>query len=458
MIETLTPETGGPKSGIVPPRFPQDASDTAERHRVRLASDPMADASALALLAKDPSVTVRTALAINPAVGGAILSEIVVDPDERVRAVLAHRLALLLPALPMGRLAPLQAQALSALTLLVADEAVRVRLAIASVIRELPNVPHALVLQLARDTAVAVSDPIIRLSPLLDTEDLLSLVTEPTCPGTLVSVARRPHLATRVANEIAFGANIAAIAALLENQSSAISEAALDQVIARAAVQPTWHAGLVRRPYLSVAASRALADFVVHDALADLGARNDLPPGLAQAIASRLSPILAGNLGEQPISRPKPPSLDQALAAAQAMAKAGQLTEETTIETARRGEVRMCIAMLAVAGCMDIAVVERASSLRSAKGLVSLIWRAGLSMRCAGMLQTLLLRLPPEAILRPKAGGGFPLTPEEMLWQVDFLIRIGSPPAKGGANGMSDQIGRIGSPDPSEPGHDAMAG
>lgn len=119
------------------------------------------------------------------------------------------------------------------------------------------------------------------------------------------------------------------------------------------------------------------------------------------------------------------------------------------METARGGEVRMCIAMLAVAGCVEVAVVERASTLRSAKGLISLIWRAGLSMRCAGMLQTLLLRLPPEAILRPNAVGGFPLTPEEMQWQVDFLIRIGSPPTKEQRNAVPEQIGWTGMAPPS---------
>jgi uncharacterized protein (DUF2336 family) len=444
MIETLLEPSASDEGPAAQPNLLSEPVDSAERHRVRLASDPMAKPALLAPLARDPSVTVRTALAINPAAEGAVLSDIAGDPDERVRAVLAHRLAMLLPNLPRGHLAPLQAQALAALSVLVADEAVRVRLAIASVIREMPDVPHALILQLARDPAVAVSDPIIRLSPLLDTDDLLALVTEPAGPATLISVARRPHLAMRVANQIAAGTDTGAIAALLENPSSAISEAALDQVIARAAQQPSWHTGLVRRHHLSDAASRALADFVVRDALADLALRADLPPGLSQIILSRLSTILAAQSGTEPAGRQKPPSLDEAVAVAQTMAKDGRLTEDVTMETARSGEVRMCIAMLAVAGRVEVAVVERASTLRSAKGLVSLIWRAGFSMRCAGMLQTLLLRLPPEVILRPNAGGGFPLTPEEMQWQVDFLIRIGSPPVKAPRNALPEQIGWTG--------------
>jgi hypothetical protein len=201
---------------------------------------------------------------------------------------------------------------------------------------------------------------------------------------------------------------------------------------------------------LSASAAIALASFVVDDALAELALRADLPPELANTIAARVAPLLAGNHGEPAIIRPKTPTLDEAVLHAHALAKAGHLDEKAAIEAARRGEVRMCLAMLSVAGCVPIGVVERASTLRSTKGLVSLIWRAGLTMRCAGMLQTLLLRLPPEAVLRPDANGGFPLTPEEMHWQVDFLIRIGTPPTTWQRNGASEQIGRIGLPDPAE--------
>lgn len=403
--------------------------ETIERQKVRLASDPAASGAILSAMAQDASVTVRAALAINPAATGTLLRGMVGDRDERVRALLANRLALLLPSLPTARLAPLQAQAMEALTTLVADEAWRVRQAIAEVIAELPGAPRALILQLARDPCVTVSDPIIRLSPLLDTEDLMALLADPVGPATVISVARRPHLAVLLADRIAADGNSDAIAALLENQSSGISEAALDSLIANAAGQPKWHVGLARRPLLSAAASRALAEFAIDDALADLALRADLPAALAHDIALRLAPKLAPPQSRQPAAASKPPSLNEAVSLAQTMAQAGQLTEEAILATARRGEVRMCIAMVAVAGCVAAAVVERASTLRSTKGLVSLLWRAGLSMDCAGPLQTLLLRLPPETVLQPNASGGFPLTPEEMHWQVDFLIRIGAPPA-----------------------------
>jgi hypothetical protein len=43
----------------------------------------------------------------------------------------------------------------------------------------------------------------------------------------------------------------------------------------------------------------------------------------------------------------------------------------------------------------------------------------------AGPLQSLLARIPPAGVLRGGAGGSWPLVPEEMRWQLDFLIRMG---------------------------------
>jgi len=125
-----------------------------------------------------------------------------------------------------------------------------------------------------------------------------------------------------------------------------------------------------------------------------------------------------------------PPSLDQAVVQARAMAKSGQLSEEALIIAARRGEARLCTAMLAATAGVGADVVDRAARLRSAKGLISLIWRAGFTMRPAGPIQTLLARLPPEQVLHPGEHGEFPLSADEMRWQVEFLTRIGrDPPA-----------------------------
>jgi hypothetical protein len=106
---------------------------------------------------------------------------------------------------------------------------------------------------------------------------------------------------------------------------------------------------------------------------------------------------------------------------AQALAAAGGLSEQALIFAATQGEARFASALLAVASGQPASAVDRAASLRSGKGLVSLLWKAGYTMRAAPVLQMLLARLPPEAVLEARPGGGFPLTVEEMLWQIGFL-------------------------------------
>ncbi len=95
------------------------------------------------------------------------------------------------------------------------------------------------------------------------------------------------------------------------------------------------------------------------------------------------------------------------------------------LQVSQRGDVRLVAAMLAVAAGLPISVVDRAATLRSAKGLVSLTWKAGFTMHCAHTLQATLAHLAPEAMLQAGPGGAFPLAVEEMRWQIEFLERMG---------------------------------
>jgi hypothetical protein len=113
------------------------------------------------------------------------------DADERVRVLLARKLAALSGTLLEPDRERLSRQARVMLAHLVEDEAERVRAAIADVVKQMPNAPRELILRLARDTAVTVSDPVIRLSPLLTAEDLLALLAAAPSPTIALSVARR---------------------------------------------------------------------------------------------------------------------------------------------------------------------------------------------------------------------------------------------------------------------------
>jgi uncharacterized protein (DUF2336 family) len=403
----------------LPEAVPGQFSET--KSRVRLGSAPTTAADVLLGLAYDPDVTVRAAVAMNPASSAQVDQLLAADKDERVRTLLARRLATLIPTLPGADRDRLRDQALATLTGLVEDEAVRVRNAIADVLKDMPDAPHQLILRLSRDAAREVSEPVIRLSPLLTSADLMALLHAPRNAWAATAVARRPMLPEPVCDAVAATADVEAIAAMLENPSAAIRESTLDQLIAQAAQHQTWHAPLVRRPVLSVRAMHTLSDMVATQLLEELSERADLLPAVAVDLRRRLEIRL------KPATRPHREELDAnaAMLEARRLMDAGRLTEVALLTVIQRGEMRLATAMLATAAEVPVAVVERAATLRSAKGLTSLVWQAGFSMRVAGPVQTLLARLSPGSALRATPGDGFPLALEEMRWQIDFLSNMG---------------------------------
>jgi uncharacterized protein (DUF2336 family) len=226
-----------------------------------------------------------------------------------------------------------------------------------------------------------------------------------------------------VSDAVAASADSAVVQALLENQSAQIREATLDALIARAAEQPDWHAPLVRRPELPPRAARALSEIVTTCLLEELAARADLPADLAHDLRARVAARLGAGQAQTRVAADL--TLEEALDNARALAAAGQLSEQALLDATSQGKVRLASALLAVAASLPVSVVDRAVRLRSAKGLVSLVWKAGFTMRAAGVLQTVLARLAPEAVLPAGPGGNFPLALEEMRWQLDFLSRAG---------------------------------
>jgi uncharacterized protein (DUF2336 family) len=396
--------------------------DADEAARVRLSAGAETSPDVLAELASDSSITVRAALALNETAPARVNQLLAKDRDHRVRILLARKLASLVPGLSPVQQARLHQDTWDALNTLVADEASRVRAVIAEAVKELPDAPRELIRRLAQDPDLSVYEPVIRLSPLLTTEDLVALVTRPPAAGTVLAVARRARLEPAVSDAIASTADTEAIRALLDNPMAQIREATLDALVARSVDHTDWHAPLVRRPSLPPRAARMLSEIVAGHLLSELARRADLSPSVAEKVRQRIAALLA--VSDQ-ASAPRDMSADDAVAAAHKLASQGELDEAALLEAARQGEARYAAALLAIAAGLPVSVVDRASSLRSAKGMVSLVWKAGFTMRVAVPLQTLLARLAPNDVLHPGPGDNFPLAVEEMRWQLDFLARMG---------------------------------
>ena len=383
--------------------------------RVKLAANPATPASLLAGLAGDGAVTVRAAVALNPSLPQAAQSQLACDTDDRIRLLLARKLAASLHGLSGQSQMEFRDRTLAILSSMVRDEMVRIRAVIADTVASMPDIPHSLALLLAKDSAIQVSEPVLRLSPLLSAEDLLALLAAPPHGQTAAAIACRANLPASVADAIAATADSPAICALLGNASAAIRETTLDNLIERAAGEPGWHAPLVRRPVLPDHAARALAEIVTGQILAEFATRPDLPADLLAAIRARLA---AG------ASRVAPPGLatdDALLEEARQLADQGALDEPRLAAALRAGEERRACAMLAVAAGLPLVIVQRAALLRSAKGLVSLTWKAGYSAHLAMLVQTTIGHIAPSALIPSDRTGQFLVTAEEMQWQLDFL-------------------------------------
>ena len=65
--------------------------------------------------------------------------------------------------------------------------------------------------------------------------------------------------------------------------------------------------------------------------------------------------------------------------------------------------------------------VKRIFALQAAKPIVALSWKAGLSMRMALQLQKDMGHVLVRELIYPRDGTDYPMTAEELRWQLDFL-------------------------------------
>ncbi len=372
--------------------------------RVRLSAKRDTAPRVLHALAADASVTVRAALAMNPATPVETNAILARDGDARVRALLARKLGALAPSLSAGAMTRLRQETLAALTSLAEDETARVRAAVAEAVKDLPDAPRDIILRLAYDDAVMVCEPVILFSPLLTTDDLVALVAAAPSSGTRLAVARRPAIDAAVSEALASGGTDDVVIALLMNGTAQIREATLDALVERSIDHPAWHGPLIRQPVLSNQSLATLSRIVAGHLLEVLAARSDLDPRLAAELSARLFARLRHDPepGWNAIQTIKP-------------------TEAELLQAARDGDARKAAAIIAAAADVPLPAVHRAATLRSAKGLISLTWKAGFTMKAGHAAQVLLARLPPGTVLKPGPGNSFPLSVQEMSWQIDFL-------------------------------------
>ena len=390
---------------------PKVRADLAERTDVK--------AEILYFLAEDTDPEVRRRVAANdqaPAQANLLLAA---DQNDAVRSDLAGKIARVAPGLSPHEQDRLRRVTYEALEVLARDQIPKVRQILAEALKDVAQAPPDVIRRLARDTDLVVAGPVLQYSPVLDDDDLLEIIGANPIPGALAAISRRSVVNVRVCDAIAATEDVDAIAVLLGNPSAQIREETLDRLADRATNIEAWHRPFVERPRLSARTATKLARFVAASLLQTLAERQDLAPEAAAAVAA----VVARRIGEiETAAEPKGVSDEAALVArVRAMNKAGQLDEAAIGAALASGDAAFVTAALAELSALSLLLIRKVVETQSAKGIVAVGWKAGMSADLTAQLQTRLLRLPVGKTLHPKAGGHHPLSVDEMEWQLEFF-------------------------------------
>jgi uncharacterized protein (DUF2336 family) len=407
------------EQGGLSPRHALDVLELRARQtQSDLAQRTDAGDAVLQYLAEHGAPATRAAVAANVAAPATVNRHLAKDDDENVRVELAIKIARLMPGLNGQDSAHAVALTIETLEYLARDSAARVRAVLAEEIKHLANVPRDVVLTLARDLEHVVAAPVLEYSPLLSDADLIEIIACGQVREVLVAVARRRPLSEKVSDTLVQSLDVPAVAALLVNPDAKIRKETLERVVAEAEEIESWHLPLALRADLSARAVRRIAGFVGAAIIERLAARHDLAP----ATRTHLNRQLRLRLEE------KTDAAEAAATAAASVARAkanGALSANFVEDAALGGHCESVILALAELAQVPAANVRRILASGRAKPLVALVWRAKLSMRVAFKIQTFVMKLPAHALLPARGGVGFPLTPEEMSWQLScFDIRV----------------------------------
>lgn len=409
------------------------ARDGDMTERCALASRKGTRPEILYYLAEDPDAEVRRRIAENdetPRHADMLLAQ---DECEEVRSLLASKIGRLFPEVSVTERNVMRRAVLDILEVLAADETERIREILSDTLKDDPNVPPHVVRQLAADPLLTVCGPILEFSPVLTEEDLLELISSKPVQGALSAISRRATVGESVSDAIAESHDSDAIANLLANPSAQIREETLDSLIDGAAAVEAWHKPLVNRPTLPVTAAKRIAGFVAQSLLDTLRQRTDLEADVLDAVADVVSERLQEDTEKKP-SEPLDPSsgkkkkkeksaidLTNALEHAQKLHQSGKLSEKTIGDAAAAGDTAFVVAALSLCSGEDAEVIQRIFDMRSTKGIVSVCWKASMSMELAVRLQFTLGNIAPGAILNSDNSPDYPLSVEEMRWQLEFF-------------------------------------
>lgn len=413
----LTNILGGLKNKRTDADEKRIAREGRERERIALASDERTSQEILYYMAlHDQSTKVRKNVAANPSMplqAGTLLAK---DKIYDVRYILARRLVKILPTLSEEKYSQLYAYAVQSLGMLALDEVLKIRKALTETLKDYAHAPPAVAIALARDLEREVSEPILRFCTAISDDDLIDILQTHPANWAAEAVAGRKLLSGRVSKAVVDTGNVRAGAILLNNEGAEIPEELLDVIVERAREYPEWHKPIAARKTLPPRMAMKLAAYVDKTVMKILKERSDIDP---KTIAE-MSQIIQRRM-EFEDARKKTFDRSQPELRATTLYKKSEITEEVISDAIVMHDHEFAMACLAQKAGVTTPDVKKIFDVKAPKAICALTWKCGFSMRLALKLQQNLGRIPPQSLIYPRGGTDYPMTADELKWQLDAI-------------------------------------
>lgn len=334
------------------------------------------------------------------------------NPDADIRIALADRLVKLLPTIETEAHSELYGFAVQALTALAQDEVLKVRRALSTALRDYAKAPPAVVARLARDVEREIAEPILRHCIALEDSVLMDILSSHPEPWAIAAIAARPTVSEKVTDAVFKAGDIIGTTLMIGNRGAQMSRDTLQAIVDGARRHAEWQRPLALSPHLDVDLTRELTGFVSETILDVLKNRSDLDAATRLGVVSIVERRIAYTQNDRGAKTPAE-KVDR-------FAREGRLTPEMVYDALAWQERPFAVQAMAKMAGLPVETVERILGA-GAKPIVALCWKAGFPARMCIDVQRLAGRVQPKDILYPKGGTEYPLTPDEIAWQLEFF-------------------------------------
>lgn len=354
----------------------------------------------------------RQAVAQNKATPVQVTPVLAGDADQDVRLALAGRLLELLPDVAADKQSQLYAFTVQALGTLALDEVLKIRVALAATLKDHAHTPPKIAGQLARDMEREVSEPVLRLCAALSDEDLLDILKSHPASWVVEAVAGRESVSADVSDAVIETRDVRGGVALIGNEDADVGESLLHKIVEMARSLPEWQKPMAVRKSLPVSVAKELAAYVDASVRDLLVARGDFDTAETEEIAAVFRRRV-----DFVDDAPQEGAVDRL----SKLVENGGLTEEVISDALAMRDKEFVALAIAHLAKTSKGEVEKVFEMKAAKPIVAITWAAGLSMRLALQLQKDVGQVPPKELMYPKGGTDYPLSDEDLEWQLEFL-------------------------------------